>query len=381
MYGAVLRPWTELTKTKEAHMGVLFLTNEGYSTMCGHATLAVSRLLVDAAGAGSSDLHSVDEANKLVFDEDNECVGVRLHCPCGLVHVTVPAIRIGPEQWKTDISRPISYLSIPSYATGISVKLDLPSEYTWPELANKSGQPGSVVVDIAYGGAFYIFAPATALGFASLAIADLQALNEATRKLKAAFNRPEASGLREKYLRHPEHADLQFLYSVFITDVGEKSGQSDTTETGLCFFANQQIDRSPTGSGVQARVALAYAKGQRKLGEQWTYHSFVSKAFGGEGAFVGEPVKEVDVGDGIRGVTVRVSGYVCNGVSLFSKRSTAVSLSCAPVLVLYLVPWIKPFVDHLIRRYARYTGCCNFVVEDGDRIGQGFWFDELKGSV
>lgn len=36
------------------------------------------------------------------------------------------------------------------------------------------------------------------------------------------------------------------------------------TETGLCFFGDQQIDRSPTGSGIAARVALAYAKGERK---------------------------------------------------------------------------------------------------------------------
>src|SRR5262245_1524688 len=47
MYGAVLRKETELTQSGEADIGVFFLTNDGYSTMCGHATIALGRLLVD----------------------------------------------------------------------------------------------------------------------------------------------------------------------------------------------------------------------------------------------------------------------------------------------------------------------------------------------
>jgi trans-L-3-hydroxyproline dehydratase len=188
-----------------------------------------------------------------------------------------------------------------------------------------------VVFDIAYGGAFYIIVPAISLGFRSLQSANLKALSEAARKLKTAFNAPEALDLRKKYLVHPQHRDLEFLYGVIITDPDAEVA----AETGLCFFADEQIDRSPTGSGVQARVALAYAKGHRHLNEPFIYHSPVSKAFGGEGVFVGEAVEAVDAGGNFKGVIVKVSGS------------------------------------------ARYIGCCNFLIEDGDKIGEGFWLDEL----
>ena len=110
-------------------------------------------------------------------------------------------------------------------------------------------------------------------------------------------------------------------------------------EPDTLVFADGQVDRSPTGSGVQARVALAYAKGSRRLNESFTYHSPVSKAFGGQGAFVGEALEEVDVGlKDLRGVIVKVSGW------------------------------------------AHYTGTSNFVVEEGDGVGAGFWWDEVMPS-
>ena len=309
-------------------MGVLFLTNDGYSTMCGHATLAVARLLVDHAGAGSN-LLPLNGCRDLYFDQNEGQVAVRLHVPCGLVDVAVPAIRATPGRWKTDTNRPISYLSVPSYATGIGVSIPIRGLLHWPELGDRN----EITVDIAYGGAFYIIASASTLGFSpSLTNSSLPALKEATRLLKVAFN--SSKPLRVKYLQNPDHLDLQFLYGTIVTDSKPDFPFSGTSgaETGLCFFANQQVDRSPTGSGVQARVALAYAKGERKLGEQWTYHSPVSMAHHGEGAFVGSAVEEVDIG-GRKRVIVKVSGW------------------------------------------TRYTGCSSFAVEDGDRIGKGFWLD------
>ena len=333
MYGAVLRPRTELTATGEAHMGVLFLTNEGYSTMCGHATLALGRLLVDYAGTDTHTMGALDAMRGITFDESKGEAEVRLHAPCGLVHVTVPIVHASSGGWITDTVQPISYLSVPSYATGISVQLDLPQidEAVWPELANLESAGNGVNIDIAYGGAFYIIVPATSLGFKSLQSADLKALSTAAKKLKAVFNAPEALHLRKKYLVHPHHRDLEFLYGVIVT---EPEDDVDA-ENGLCFFADDQVDRSPTGSGVQARVALAHAKGEKDLKEPFVFHSPVSKAFDGEGAFVGEAVEAVDVSDDLKGVIVKVSGS------------------------------------------ARYTGCCNFLIEDGDKIGEGFRFDEL----
>lgn len=319
MYGAILRPHTELTESGEAHMGVLFLTNEGYSTMCGHATLALGRLLVDCSGTSQQGMGTLDDVRKIDFDQDKKEAEVRLHAPCGLVKVTVPILQ-SQGRWMTDVNRPISYLSVPSYATAIS----LPFKYG----------DNTVNVDIAYGGAFYIIISATSLGFKSLQLTDLRALSDAAENLKAAFNSSASQDIRKKYLKHPEHRDLEFLYGVIVT---EPDSETSNSENAICFFADGQVDRSPTGSGVQARVALACAKKQRKLNEPSTYHSPVSKAVGG-GQFIGEAVEEVSIGDGFDAVVVKVSGF------------------------------------------AKYTGCCSFVIEENDEIGKGFWFDEVMNS-
>jgi trans-L-3-hydroxyproline dehydratase len=341
MYGAVLCPRTELTEAGDAHIGVLFLTNEGYSTMCGHATLALGRLFVDYAGARQFGMGTLDNMKRILFDAENKIAHVNLHAPCGLVYVTVPIASTPGGEWMTDLTRPISYRSVPSYATAISVPFEIPAgdDLVWPELANLGSEDGRIIFDIAYGGAFYIVVPAIALGFPSLHSANLKSLSEAARKLKAAFNARASLQLRQKYLKHPNHRDLEFLYGIIVTETElEPSITQANAENGLCFFADEQVDRSPTGSGVQARVALAYAKGQRKLNESCVYHSPLSKAAGGDGAFVGEAVEEVDVGNGLSGVIVNVSGS------------------------------------------ARYTGCSNFVIEENDEIGKGFWFEESMKS-
>lgn len=327
MYGAVLRPRTELVESGQAHIGVLFLTNDGYSTMCGHATLAVARLLVDDAGS-SSDFLQLEKQGvpRLVFSDLESHVTVTLHVPCGLVRVTVPVLGDSRTGWKTDTSKPISYLSVPSFAAAIDVTIPIPPSFRWPELEHRE----SVVVDIAYGGAFYIVCSPAALGFErSLAKPDMSALSNATAHLKDAFNSSE--DLRKQCLSRTDHADLEFLYGTLLTDdtLGLPMQDTDGAETGLCFFSNRQVDRSPTGSGVQAKVALAYAKGERKLGERWTYHSLVSNAHGGEGAFVGEAAREAE-----EAIIVEVSGW------------------------------------------ARYSGCSSLAVEESDAIGKGFWFDE-----
>ena len=248
-------------------MGVLFLTNSGYSTMCGHATLALGRLLVDCAGSNESGLGSLDVAKKIPFDEKNKVAHVNLHAPCGLVHVTVPITRIDGV-WCTDTAKPISYLSVPSYATAISTQLDIPTKFAWPELANVGPNNNTVVFDVSYGGAFYIVIPVTSLGFQSLQSVDFKALSNATAQLKGAFNAPRAAQLRELSVKHPDHRDLEFLYGVIVTEPDADS--QGGAENGLCFFADGQVDRSPTGSGVQARVALAIAKGGTKA--KRTFH-------------------------------------------------------------------------------------------------------------
>ncbi|MDH3729808.1 MAG: proline racemase family protein, partial [Acidimicrobiia bacterium] len=77
-------------------------------------------------------------------------------------------------------------------------------------------------------------------------------------------------------MRHPDSDDLGFLYGTIITD-----GVSGDTSTNVCVFADSQVDRSPTGSGVQARLAAEYARGTVALGETRRYRSIVGSEFTG----------------------------------------------------------------------------------------------------
>jgi trans-L-3-hydroxyproline dehydratase len=338
MYGAVLRHKTELTERGEADIGVLFLTNEGYSTMCGHATIALGKFLVDYIGSRSHDLFDASRFLQLKPESDAEEIVIRLHVPCGLVRVTVPIIVDEYGRWQTDPEERISYISVPSFATGMDVKVkvseDAHSIYRWKQLEDRN----MVTVDVAYGGAFYIVVSAKELGFSPRAPAldskeSLVELRTAADCLRRAFETDSVNeDLKREGLSHPSIPEMEELYGVIVTGRTDNTQRAD--EVGLCFFADQQVDRSPTGSGVQARVALAHAKGQIELDDPLDFESPISDAFL-SGTFRGEAVEEVDFGNGRRGVIVRVSGS------------------------------------------ASYTGCSTFVVDEEDKIGCGFDFQRV----
>ncbi|KAF7308017.1 Proline racemase [Mycena kentingensis (nom. inval.)] len=306
MYGAILVQETELTRAGEADIGVLFCHNEGYSTMCGHATVALGRFLVD-----TQDRRVFPSRDKLPIEHDAETgtdvTVLRLHAPCGVINVRVPTV-----DGRSDAGRSVSFLGVPSYASalGLAVRLD----------------DREVMVDIAFGGAFYAIVTDAALGFPSGlrsgTESSLDELNSATRRLKAAVieQHPDA-------LRHPD-ADLRFLYGVIVVDTSQQTRSGE--ELGICFFADQQIDRSPTGSGVMARVALAVDKGLMRLGESRVYHSVVSAM-----ASVGD-----GPGDGFRGTAVET----------LEGQGTVVR----------------------VEGRAFYTGATSFVVEQEDTMPDGF---------
>jgi trans-L-3-hydroxyproline dehydratase len=329
MYGALLRPETELTQIGEAHMGVLFMTNDGYSTMCGHATIALGRFLID-----THDKAVFPRRDEVKYDAKSKTAFLKLHAPCGLVEVTVPALREGN---CADPSRPVSFISAPAFATGVGIQIDLPPERRWAQLSIRGHD--AVIADFAYGGAFFCVVTAEELGFPKgLRDVDFDALNHATRQLKVAVNE---TPLFPYLFRHPEHEELGFLYSIMVIDerLGEPLAESRGAEMGLCFFADQEIDRSPTGSGVAARVALACELGQLQKGESLTYHSLLSNSWKGRGGFVGTLVDKLgEIHDHLTIVKAKIQGH------------------------------------------ASYTGFSAFIIEQDDPVhahGGGFIFEKL----
>ena len=309
MYGAILRPNTELTQIGQAHMGVLFMTNDGYSTMCGHATIALGRFLVD-----THDLDVFPRRKDIEWDRTALVAHVNLHAPCGLLRVKVPVSRDGTA---SDPNRQVSFVSVTSFATGLEVPIHI--SHRWPQLEKTDA--AKVVVEFAYGGAFYAIVDARSLGFGEhLPDIDMRELSKAAECLLLDIrDRPELT----KYYRHPEERELSFLYGVIVTDsvLRDDKTQVADAELGVCFFAEGQIDRSPTGSGVAARAALAYCKGERDSGVPWAYHSLVSNRELGP-PFIGTIEHETSGGTSKRKtaqVHVRVDGQAFyTGFSTFS---------------------------------------------------------------
>lgn len=314
MYGAILIQDTELVRSGEAHIGVLFTHNQGFSTMCGHATLALGRFLVD-----THDVAVFPKRGELVFDSVLGATEVSIHAPCGVVRVSVPSMEVGGLDGKkkviADPSRAVSFVSTPAFASGIQARVQIPESKRWPELTRQGRD--SVTLDVSFGGTYYALVSAKELGFPTglrKGEMDLDAISRCVKLLKSHLLEDEE--FNRKYVTHPTTPDYSFLYSVMVVDgevgVVPENG-SVGAETGLCFFADHQVDRSPTGSCVVARMALAHAKGLRRVGDRWTYHSVVSNAFGGEGGFTASITDEVDIlgshGEVVaKGVNVRVEG-------------------------------------------------------------------------
>ncbi len=191
---------------------MLFTHNEGYSTMCGHATIALGRYAIE---------HGLVPAAEPV-------TRFAIEAPCGLLRLEC-TVRDG----KVDS---VVFESVPAFVFARDLAVALPGY-------------GDIVTDIAYGGAFYCILPASRFGL-DLFETPVTALTDAAAAL--------TDHLRASLpITHPSEPDLGFLYGTIITDEAQAHDES----FNLCIFAEAQIDRSPTGSGVTARMALDHAKG------------------------------------------------------------------------------------------------------------------------
>jgi trans-L-3-hydroxyproline dehydratase len=256
----------------EADLAVLFIHNEGYSTMCGHATIALGRWAVDTG----------------VVEAREPETAVAIQVPAGLVRATVEVT--GGVTGRT------RFEGVPAFVAASGVEVNVPGH-------------GATTVDVAYGGAFYAFAPASAFG--------LDVRRSPVRDLvDAAWGVTTAVGDAVP-LEHPDDPDLGFLYGTILTDGADEWSENPTAN--ICVFADRQVDRSPTGSGVTARIAIQYARGLIGLGIERAFESIVGSVF------TGKALRETTVGEH-PAVVVEVAGT------------------------------------------ARYTGRCEFFLEEGDEL-------------
>ncbi|XP_060572768.1 trans-L-3-hydroxyproline dehydratase-like [Ruditapes philippinarum] len=242
-----------LVDIEGADIGCIFIHNEGYSTMCGHAIIALGRYVID---------HGI--VQKPVSAE----TGIIMQCPCGPVEVFVQN-----DNGKTGDVR---FNSVPSFLFKKDFDVEVPGY-------------GKVTVDISYGGAFFAYMPVKQLGL------DLSTTPTDRLRNAASLVTETLKGVLE--LSHPQSQDLAFLYGTILTDGKDESEES----SHMCVFADKEVDRSPCGSGTTGRIAQLFGRGIIKLGQKRAFR-------GPAGAkFIAKAVKEVKFGCH-NAVVVEVSG-------------------------------------------------------------------------
>ena len=224
MYGAIIT----VPVTPDADCGVLFLHNEGYSTMCGHGIIALATAAVEHGLFQMTDPRAI-----------------RIDTPAGLV--------VARPNWREDTVRSVTFENVPAFVQGSG---------------SVSVEGKEVPYTIAFGGAYYAYVDAPALGL------DLQLENPAQiislgRAIKSAV-------MEDAAIAHPGGGnDLNFLYGVIFVADGKEAGQS----RNVCIFADGELDRSPTGTGVSGRAAIHFFNDDIGLHDTLEIESIIGTRF------------------------------------------------------------------------------------------------------
>lgn len=227
MYGGWIGPPVET----DSDLSVLFLHNEGFSTMCGHGIIALTKVVLETGilpiGSGETT--------------------IRIDTPAGPVTATADT--------EGDSIGTVRFLNVPSFAADLDAIVQVPGY-------------GEVRYDLGYGGAFYAYVEAAEVG---LSLDDAAALVRAGRSIKRSVS-------EQRPVAHPDEPDLGFLYGVIFT--GPPVSQANHSRN-VCIFADGEVDRSPTGTGVSGRLAILHARGVLALGDRISIESITGSEFGG----------------------------------------------------------------------------------------------------
>jgi trans-L-3-hydroxyproline dehydratase len=243
MYGAIL---TEPV-TDDGDAGILFLHNEGFSTMCGHGIIGLAMAGVQG---GALALPNNSSSGAKREDDPREANPLRLDTPAGRVTAF--------SHLEADRITHASFFNVPSFAYALDREVEVEGR-------------GTVRYDLAFGGAFYAFCQAEELGL-TLNPENFRTLMDAGTRIKRAV-------MASHPIHHPFEPDLGFLYGTIF--VGEAQ-EADHHSRNVCIFADGEVDRSPTGTGVSARAALHFARGELDIGEPFTVESILGTTFTGQ---------------------------------------------------------------------------------------------------
>ncbi len=218
MYGGFLVPPSPGAAAAGCRLGVLFWHKDGFSTACGHGTIALATWAVDAG---------------VVEAPDDGTVEFGVEVPSGPVRVAVRR----EEGRCVDVA----FTNVPAWVSVPSGRLTVPTS------------AGPVDIAVSFGGAFYASVRAADLG-AAVRPADLTRLIALSREIKGWM---EADPAGRAAVAHPDDDRLSGLYgTIWFEDVVRHPDPPLVHQRNVTVFADGEVDRSPCGSGTSARLAV-----------------------------------------------------------------------------------------------------------------------------
>jgi proline racemase len=248
MYAAALLPPYQ----DDADICLLFMHNEGYSTMCGHGVIAITTALIEEG----------------LYPANEPLTTIRYEVPAGLVTATASVAR--DEEGRIQVGG-VRFTNVASYLAA----RDLAIRPDGVELHGGAAAAGYIAVDIGFGGAYY--------GIVDAADVGLRVVPEQASRLRAAGAAITDVLRRDHTPSHPTDADLGFVYGTIIIDHAPASSP-DGRATGahmrnVTIFADAELDRSPCGSGTSAILAQLHARGLMGVGDEIVNASITGEHF------------------------------------------------------------------------------------------------------
>ena len=229
MYGCILTPPT----TSDADFGILFIHNEGFSTMCGHGIIGIATVVFETG----------------MLPMTSPITTIRINSPAGLITAYAHV--------ENGHVKNVSFHNVPSFVAAPDQTVDVPGL-------------GKVRYDLAFGGAFYAYVNAEDAGVTCIA-EDYRPLIEKGMAIKRAV-------MNSTKIVHPFEEDLGFLYgTIFVGQPQEKGSHS----RNVCIFAEGEVDRSPTGTGVSGRLAIHHHRGEIEKDQPIVIESIIGSKFTG----------------------------------------------------------------------------------------------------
>lgn len=151
----------------------------------------------------------------------------------------------------------VSFDNVPAFVYGLDKVVEVPGF-------------GKLLVDIAYGGQWYVIAQAKDL--------DIKVHTSNRDRLVDLGNRLKAAVLAQYMPTHPENPAIRGINNIIISEpLVDQNGVKSVKHTVI--VTPGRLDRSPCGTGSSSRLAVLYARGQIQIGEKVTFRSVIETEF------------------------------------------------------------------------------------------------------